>query len=187
MSFTSDIKKEIIHSGLHTDEERKAALSAFVRTSGFVGEKDGVPSFFIVSETENVAEFFMAAFLETFNVELSVTHATMDRMSGRDKLLLQCPAARAESVLQQLYLLESVGIDEQLLGSETEMIAYVKGALAAVALCQAKAEKRAIIWKLYFPIKTSRKIFVDCWKNWKCLYILSIVRIPLLRISRVKR
>jgi DNA-binding transcriptional regulator WhiA len=100
MNFTSDIKKEIIHHGLHTVEERIAALSAFVRTSGFVGKKDGVPSFFIVSETENVAEFFMAAFAETFKTDLAITHATMDRMSGRGKLLLQCPPAYIEEVLK---------------------------------------------------------------------------------------
>jgi DNA-binding protein WhiA len=136
MSFTSDIKKEIIHLGLNTPEERKAALSAFVRTSGFVGENDGVPSFFIVSETENVAEFFMSAFSETFNTELTVMHATMDRMSGRDKLLLQCPAVYAESILQQLYLHEdSVGIDKRLVSTEEDMIAYVKGAFLGGGSC----------------------------------------------------
>ena len=99
MSFTSDIKKEIISRGEKeigkSAQVKKAGLSAFIRTSGFLGEKDGSPNFFIVSETENVAEFFMAAFSETFNTELSITHATMDRMSGRDKLLLQCPQAFA--------------------------------------------------------------------------------------------
>ena len=141
MSFTSDIKKEIIHHGLHTAEERKAALSAFVRTSGFVGKKDGLPSFFIVSETENVAEFFMAAFSETFNAELSVTHATMDRMSGRDKLLLQCPAGYAEIVLQQLYLqVDGEGIDRRLLETEEDMIAYVKGAFLGGGSCTLPSE-----------------------------------------------
>ncbi len=135
MSFTSDIKKEIIHRGLHTDEERIAALSAFVRTSGFVGEKDGAPSFFIVSETENVAEFFMAAFAETFKVDLSVTHATMDRMSGRGKLLLQCPPAHVKRVLESLYLLSGEGIDERLLDTEEEQIAYVKGAFLGGGSC----------------------------------------------------
>ena len=136
MSFTSDIKKEIIHVGLNTDTERKAALSAFVHTSGFVGKKDGLPSFFIVSETENVAEFFMGAFSEVFNTELAVTHATMDRMSGRDKLLLQCPATYAESVLRQLYLQdETVGIDERLYETEEDMIAYLKGAFLGGGSC----------------------------------------------------
>ena len=70
MSFTSDIKKEIIARGIGQGEgglmEKKAALSAFIRTSGFLGEKDGLPNFFIVSETENVAEFFMTIFCENF-------------------------------------------------------------------------------------------------------------------------
>ena len=141
MSFTSDIKKEIIHNGLPTDTQRKAALSAFVRTSGFVGRKDGSPSFFIVSETENVAEFFMAAFAETFNADLAVTHATMDRMSGRDKLLLQCPAGYAEDVLKQLYLLtENAGIDERLVETEEDQIAYLKGAFLGGGSCTVPSE-----------------------------------------------
>ena len=68
MSFTSDLKKEIINRGVGDERACKAAaISAFVRTSGFIGQKEGTPSFFIVSETENVAEFFMSTFAETFN------------------------------------------------------------------------------------------------------------------------
>ena len=164
MSFTSDIKKEIIHNGLHTAEERKAALSAFVRTSGFVGNKDGSPNFFIVSETENVAEFFMAAFSETFNVELSVTHATMDRMSGRDKLLLQCPAGYAENVLQQLYLrVDGNGIDRRLLETEVDMIAYVKGAFLGGGSCTLPTEgaKTGYHLEIVFSDKEVAQDFCD--------------------------
>ncbi|MBR2622853.1 MAG: DNA-binding protein WhiA [Clostridia bacterium] len=164
MSFTSDIKKEIIHNGLHTAEERKAALSAFVRTSGFVGNKDGSPNFFIVSETENVAEFFMAAFSETFNVELSVTHATMDRMSGRDKLLLQCPAGYAENVLQQLYLrVDGNGIDRRLLETEADMIAYVKGAFLGGGSCTLPTEgaKTGYHLEIVFSDKEVAQDFCD--------------------------
>ena len=69
MSFTSDIKKELIarnNSEARTVAEKKAGLSAFVRTSGSLGWKDGDPAFFLVSETENVAEFFMHEFFEKF-------------------------------------------------------------------------------------------------------------------------
>lgn len=144
MNFTSDIKKEIISRGMDRGSagavEKKAALSAFVRTSGFLGEKDGSPNFFIVSETENVAEFFMTAFSEVFNAELSVTRATMDRMSGRDKLLLQCPQGQSAEVMKQLALVKRTGgvrygISDALTSTEQTKIAYVKGAFLGGGSC----------------------------------------------------
>ena len=141
MSFTSDLKKEIIQRGVgKTRLCKKAAIAAFVRTSGFVGRKDGQPNFFIVSETENVAEFFMSTFSDTFSTDLAVTNATMDRMSGRDKLLLQCPSQYAESVLKELKLLKEdgkivEGIDDVFAWEETEKIAYAKAAFLGSGSC----------------------------------------------------
>ena len=93
MNFTSDIKKEIIANNLKirkskTTEDlaescKKSALSAFLRTSGELGFVDGKPTFFIVSETENVAEFFISTCMELFQVELSIANVSLDRLSGR--------------------------------------------------------------------------------------------------------
>ncbi len=144
MSFTSDVKKEIISRGLGGKKsgsaEKKAGLSAFIRTSGELGFIDKKPSFFIVSETENVAEFFMSVFMETFGYDLSVTHATMDRRSGRDKLLLQCPPMKAEETLTTLGLLKKTGkfkegISEKLIDGEMEKIAYIQGAFLGGGSC----------------------------------------------------
>ena len=145
MSFTTDIKKEIISLGLGGKKgglaEKKAGLSAFVRTSGELGIHDGNPAFFIVSETESVAEFFMRIFAETFGCELSVTHASMDRMSRRDKLLLQCPTAYTEEVLSALKLLKRSGkeiregISETLTATERQKMAYVQGAFLGGGSC----------------------------------------------------
>lgn len=150
MSFTGDIKKEIISLGLGGKKgglaERKAGLSAFIRTSGALGIKDGTPSFFIVSETENVAEFFMRVFGETFGCELSVTHASMDRRTRRDKLLLQCPADHTENVLKELKLLKRSGedfredISETLTATERQKIAYAQGAFLGGGSCTLPSE-----------------------------------------------
>ena len=146
MSFTSDLKKEIIQRGVGKMPAcKKAAIAAFVRTSGFVGRKDGQPSFFIVSETENVAEFFMSTFSDTFNADLSVTNATMDRMSGRDKLLLQCPPQCTEEVMRALKFLQEngkivEGIDDVFSWEESEAIAYAKGAFLGSGSCTVPGE-----------------------------------------------
>lgn len=146
MNFTADVKKEII-SRKKTAEKRsaltvkKAALSAFVRTSGIVGINDGAPTFFLVSETENVAEYFMSVFLEVFGVELSVTHATMNKMSGRDKLVLQCPKSVSSDVLRALGLLKrdrkqfKEGIAASLVKDDSCKMAYIQGAFLGGGSC----------------------------------------------------
>ena len=146
MSFTSDIKKEIVSRGIGdgTDDgsgAKRAGISAFVRTSGALGVKDGAPAFFLVSETEHVAEFFMRLFFETFKTELSVTHASMDRKSGRDKLVLQCPPAFSRTALAALGLLKRDGTDfregisRTLVKTEERKIAYIKGAFLGGGSC----------------------------------------------------
>ena len=141
MSFTTDIKKELVNRGADlTKAQKKAAISAFVKTSGIVGIKDGSPSFFIVSETENVAEFFTNAFFEAFGAELYITSATMDRMSGRDKLLLQCPPANAEEVMKALGLVKKTGelregISSSLVKEDECKIAYARGAFLGGGSC----------------------------------------------------
>ncbi len=152
MNFTSEIKKEIIARGLGEKGElalKRAGLSAFLRTSGELGFLGGTPNFFLVSETENVAEFFMRVFFETFGWELSVTHATMDRMSGRDKLVLQCPSGKASEVLKGLGLLKrgekqfKEGIAPSLVKGEREKIAYIQGAFLGGGSCILPSANRA--------------------------------------------
>ncbi len=144
MSFTSDLKKEIINrfvSESKTDGEKKAAFSAFLRTSGTLGVQENEPTFFLVSETEYVAEFFMRTFAETFGAELSVTHAVMDRMSGRDKLVLLCPKNLGRETLSALRLLKREGNDFRegickiLTRGDERKIAYIRGAFLGGGSC----------------------------------------------------
>ena len=140
MNFTSDVKKEMINHGVKDGGARLSEMSAFLRTCGTFGVKDGQPTFFLVSETENVAEYFMSQFSKIFDAELFVTHATRDRMSGRDKLLLQCPPAVAAGVLKTLRLVGKngelrKGISASLVSDEAKEIAYIRGAFLGGGSC----------------------------------------------------
>lgn len=121
MNFTTEIKKEIISQiekqnrkldkeKQTTRELRLALLSAYVQASAEFGEREKTPTFFLVTETETVAEFFISTFTEIFFAELTVV-ATMDRLSGRDKLVLQCPITHSKQVLSELGLLWDAGSD----------------------------------------------------------------------------
>lgn len=141
MNFTSDVKKEIIARGISGGAAKKAALSAFVHTSGQLFFREGKPVFSIVTETENVAEFFMDLFGSAFKETLSVARASMDKMSGRDKLVLQCPVEHSGEILARLGLLKrggeefSCGILKKLVADKECALAYIKGAFLGGGSC----------------------------------------------------
>ncbi len=168
MSFTTDLKKEIIHRFLaecKTEGEKRAALSAFVRTSGALGVQENEPTFFLVSETEYVAEFFMRLFVETFEEELIVTHAAMDRMSGRDKLVLLCPQGRGKEVLDKLRLLKpsktdfKEGICGVLVRGEERKIAYIRAAFLGGGSCTVPKNSAGYHLEIVFNEKRTAQDF----------------------------
>ena len=166
MNFTSDVKKEMINHGVKDAEARISEMSAFVRTCGTFGVKDGAPTFFLVSETENVAEYFMAQFFKIFSAELFVTHATRDRMSGRDKLLLQCAPAVAADALKSLRLVTKngevrSGISAPLVPDEARKIAYIRGAFLGGGSCTLPLDNGTTGYHLevVFPDKKAAKDF----------------------------
>ncbi len=165
MNFTSDIKKEIIARGA-SKEGRKSAISAFLRTSGDVCVYEGAPVFYFVSETENVAEFFMTAFFEEFGTELFISHATKDKMSGRARLVIQCPSDISLQAANGLGLLKKSGelregISSALISKEERKIAYIKGAFLGGGSCTLPAEsgKTGYHLEVVFPNKKIAKDF----------------------------
>lgn len=164
MNFTSDIKKELIANGIEK-EGGKSAISAFLMTSGDVGLKDGEPIFYFVSETENVAEFFMSAFFEAFGAELYVSHATRDKMRGRDKLVIQCPEDISLIAAKGLGLIKKTGdlrdgIARALISSQEGQIAYIKGAFLGGGSCTLPSEGGKTGYHLEF-IFPSKKLAQD--------------------------
>lgn len=142
MNFTLEIKKELIHSGFWKDKQAKlAGLSAFIRTCGEMGIQQDTPTFFIVSQTERVAEFVMETFSKAFNCDLSVAHAAQDRLSGKDKLVIACPLAYGEQVLSALALYNKTsktfkeGVANSLIKNEKSKLAYIRGAFLAGGSC----------------------------------------------------
>ena len=165
MNFTLDVKKEIVNHGI---ADKRVALSAYIRASATMGISNGNPTFFIVSETENVAEFFTSAFFELFSAELVITHAEQDRLSGRDKLVFVCPAELSENVLKELHLLKRTGgirdnISQSLLTTETKQIAYIQGAFLGGGSCilPSEAGKSGYHLEIVFSERNTARDFCD--------------------------
>ncbi len=160
MSFTTDVKKEIIARGI-SQEGLTAAISAYLRTSGDIWLVEGELTFYFVSESERVAEFFTAAFAETFGVELVISHATRDRMSGRHKLVMECPKTEAATIAKRLGLLHRsgeirAGIPTSLVQTEKRLIAYIQGAFLGGGSCLLPAEEGKTGYHLEFVFPTKK-------------------------------
>lgn len=172
MNFTSEIKKEILSRGIGkgVDElaEKKAGFSAFVRTSGELYVHSSVPTFNLISERENVAEFFISVFSAIFGVDLLIANAMLDKKSGRDKLLMQCPLSISETALKELALLRKNGefresISASLTSTEKRKIAYIRGAFLGGGSCTMPAESKKTGYHLeiVFPLRQTAKDFCE--------------------------
>lgn len=189
MNFTSEIKKEIItklqkrklKQGADKKMRKNALLSAYLRAGAEFGVKDGVPTFFIVTETELVAEFFISAFTENFLVE-PVVVATKDRLSGRDKLILQCPLAQSKHILGELGLLtrdESdirQGIASRFKKTEELQIEYIKGAFLSSGSCMIPSETGKNGYHLEFVFSDKKTADDFCKILWSMDLLAKIIK-----------
>lgn len=132
MNFTSDVKKELMKLPCGKEESR-AALSAYFSACGVFAESGtGEPEFFLVSETERVAEFFTGLFYNLFGDRLIVSRAVKDRLSGRSRLILECPRG-AKNALETLELYKpgagfTVGVPRVFKKNDAARRAYICGA-----------------------------------------------------------
>lgn len=132
MNFTSDVKKELMKLPCGKEESR-AALSAYFSACGVFAESGtGEPEFFLVSETERVAEFFTGLFYNLFGERLIVSRAVKDRLSGRSRLILECPRG-AKNALETLELYKpgagfTVGVPQGFKKNDAARRAYICGA-----------------------------------------------------------
>ena len=132
MNFTSDVKKELMKLPCGKEESR-AALSAYFSACGVFAESGtGEPEFFLVSETERVAEFFTGLFYNLFGERLIVSRAVKDRLSGRSRLILECPRG-AKNAQETLELYKpgagfTVGVPQGFKKNDAARRAYICGA-----------------------------------------------------------
>ena len=91
MSFTADIKREIKGIAL-APEERRAALSALLDTCAAVSAERAA----FVSESEDIAEYFLGLCEEVCGVRMQVESATVDPKRERGKLTFSCGGEEAE-------------------------------------------------------------------------------------------
>lgn len=164
-NFTEEIKNEITGSAIGDRRCMLAALSAFIRTSGSVISRRGNYGFEIVTENESTAEYISDMLESNFGLDLTVTGAKFDVLSGRDKLTFECLGERAQSFLKELRIIGedkegkflNLGIDDYLVDGEEAKAAYLKGAFLGGGSCTLPDEETYSRTGYHFEIVFSNK------------------------------
>ena len=148
INFTNEIKRELLKLGFESACCKTAALSAFLRATGSIERRGGETGFSFVTESEEVAEYFIALLEEVFGAELTVVQATADHRNGKDRLCFECIGSRSLYILNELGIAEYEGeelilkmhIDRYLLENDCCKVAYIKGAFLGSGSCSLPRE-----------------------------------------------
>lgn len=122
MSFTTEIKRELIRTVPENRESCLALLQAFFMTCG-VRTADG---FFFVSENESVAAYILGI-AERCSLRLTLTDAVRDPKHGRDKFTFSRFGEGAAQEAEEMF--------SQDVGSEESALAFLKGAFLGGGSC----------------------------------------------------
>ncbi len=143
-NFTVHIKRELLSQKLNTREEQVSSLSAFMRTSGCISFSQSGLGFFLVTELEKIAEKYLTLFERLYGVTCQV-NATEDRLRGKDKLTLSYSGEAAWDILVDLGVVAkedggenyglALGIPVNIVESEKQALAYIKGAFLGGGSC----------------------------------------------------
>lgn len=165
-TFTEELKNEIIQKSIENACCRIAFLSAYLRTSGSIVSIGGNYGFETVTENERTAEFVSDLFESVFNTTLTVSDATLDVKSGRDKLKFTCVGENSCEILEKLGIIKRhddvislvFGIDEGVISSECCRAAYVAGAFLGGGSCTLPEEQTYSKTGYHFEVVFSNKI-----------------------------
>ena len=165
-NFTEEIKYELTSVQLSDECCKRAALSAFIRTSGSVVSRNGKFGFEIVTENEGTAEYISDMLESSFGLHLTVSGAKFDVLSGRDKLTFECVGDDAQKLLVSLGVVSinsdgaylNFGINEKVIEKDCCKIAYIKGAFLGGGSCTLPDEDALSRTGYHFEIVFSNKV-----------------------------
>jgi len=143
MNFTLEIKNEIIKNGFENACCKAAALAAFIRLCGSIKFISGKLTFEVVTENENVAEYFVNILEDVFGTEIIFTQAKLDNLSKHDKITFECRGEKATNILTELGIIQNtsegvtlnIKIDKYILENECCKKSFIKGAFLGGGNC----------------------------------------------------
>lgn len=123
MSFTADIKRELVKTIPERREARLALLQAVLKTCGERSE-DG---FSFVSENEDIVAYVIGIAESCFGEQMTLTQAVRDPKHGRDKFKFSLTGKRAAESADEIL--------NQEIASEENSLAFLKGTFLGGGSC----------------------------------------------------
>lgn len=175
-NFTEEIKNEIISQGIDSERNKLAFLSALIRTSGSILSKDGNYGFEVVTENERTAEYLCDLLENSFGLSLTEADAKYDSFTGRDKLTFVCVNENTTELLAKLKIIKLhedgasliFSIDDDLVSTEEELSAYMKGAFLGGGSCTLPNEQTYSRTGYHFEIVFSNRITASDFCEFLC-------------------
>lgn len=177
-NFTEAIKYELTSVPVNDTCCKRAALSAFIRTSGSVISRQNKFGFEIVTENEGTAEYISDLLESSFGLHLTVSGAKFDVLSGRDKLTFECVGEDAQKLLVDLGIVSisedgaylNFGIDEKVIEKDCCKAAYIKGAFLGGGSCTLPDEDALSRTGYHFEIVFSNKVAASDFCELLCSF-----------------
>ena len=131
MSFSSEVKKEIISKGL-SKTEKKAFLSGFIRSSGLIVKVENEIGFEFSTESEETEKFVLYLIKSIFSAEPSLVE--VKTISSKKRTFIDFLGSSAIEILRLLEILlpaEDIRLNNDLDGfvssGESEKRGFIKG------------------------------------------------------------
>lgn len=177
-TFTEELKNEIVSMPINSECCRLAFLSAFVRTSGSVISRNGNFGFEIVTENERTAQFILDTVEAQFGVSMTVSGASYDVKSGKDKLKFECLSEKSGGILQKLGIISlgsdgaalSFGINDELIKNDCCKAAFVRGAFLGGGSCTLPEEQTYSRTGYHFEVVFSNRLTAGDYCELLCYF-----------------
>lgn len=142
MSFTAEIKRELVRTAPAERTDRLALLQSLIMTSGG-RTRDG---FFFVSENESVAAYVIGV-AESLGARMTLTEAVRDPKHGRDKFTFSQTGKEAAGLADEIFSVSAAAYGTAL--------AFLKGAFLGGGSCVLPREKNRTGYHLEFVFQTA--------------------------------
>ena len=136
MSFTSEIKSEIIKKNINGTVNKKAFLAGFIRSTGSLIRVKKAFGFEYSIESQETAHFILEQFQSVFGFLPEQSGIEKDQLNGnRERVTFQCIGEKGISVLSELEILSKtkkhfdiiIDLNVDLLKTEEAKRSFIKG------------------------------------------------------------
>lgn len=177
LNFTEEIKNEITSNPFTEKCCRLAALSAFIRTSGSVISRGGFFGFEIITENERTAEFFLVVMENDYGLDIRVSGAKFNALSGKDKLTFECADEKSDALLKKAGIIGEddsgkflkFSVSNRVIKKDCCKAAYVAGAFLGGGSCTLPDEGASVSSTGYhFEVAFNNKITASDFAELLC-------------------